>query len=260
MISTGMTLATEDLGVGYGGIALLKAGTLNFAPGTVTAILGPNGVGKSTLLRTLAGLQAPVHGAITLDGRDLKTIFRGERARNLAYLAQEESAAFPMTVREAVAVGRLPHSMGLNETPADLSAIAAAVARVDLTAEIDTLLERLSGGQRRRATIARALAQEASVILLDEPLAHLDPAHMNEVLRTLHELRRLGRTVVATFHEVDAALAIADRTILLAEGAVAYAGTPDDLDDAELARTYGIGFERFTAPGGTARRPLWRIG
>ena len=254
-----MTLTTDRLSVGYRRTSLLEAGELTFEPGTVTAILGPNGVGKSTLLRTLAGLMPPVGGSVRLDARDVASLPRDVRAREIAFLAQEETAVFPLTVREAVAVGRLPHSPGLRETPDDLAAIDAAIARVDLTEQADTLLDRLSGGQRRRATIARALAQAALVILLDEPLVHLDPAHANEVLRTLAELRRLGRTVVATFHEVDAALAVADRVIVLARGDVAFCGPPEALDDGVLAQAYGVTFAHFAAGDRVVRRPVWEI-
>lgn len=254
-----MILAARQLVVGHRGGSLLSAGELEFSPGTVTAVLGPNGVGKSTLLHTLAGLHPAISGEVTLDGRGLRSLSGCERARSLAFLAQEETAAFPITVREAVAVGRLPHSAGLRETPADLHAVDSAITRVDLQGEADTLLEHLSGGQRRRATIARALAQEATVVILDEPLAHLDPAHTNEVLRTLNELRRLNRTVVATFHEVDAALAIADRVILLSGGDVLFAGSPFDLEDGALESAYGIRFARFATEESTACRPVWNL-
>ena len=246
-----MILACADLSAGYRGVPAVADVTLALEPGTVTAVLGPNGAGKSTLLRTLAGLQSALSGKVVLGDRDLNTIGRSERARLLAFLAQEEASAFPATVRETVAIGRLPWSSGLYESPDDDRAILSAIASVGLQGLEDRPTDELSGGQRRRATIARALAQEARVILLDEPLAHLDVAHMDEVLRVLRALADEGRTVAATFHDLDPALALADRVLLLVEGRPAFLGPPDTLTPEILAHAYGLTFHP------TTRRPQW---
>ena len=242
-------MTAEGLICGYGRETVVAVPRLELAPGTLTVILGPNGAGKSTLLRTLAGLQRPLSGGVSVGGDDLGALPGRERARRVAFLPQEEASVFPTTAYETVAIGREPYALGLAETPEDHAAIAAALDRVGMLERRDERLDRLSGGQRRRVLIARALAQETPAILLDEPAAHLDVRHAQEVVGVLRSLRGTGRTVVATFHEINLALGCADRVLVLGEGRVAFDGAPGELGPEALEALYGIAFGHVATEG-----------
>ncbi len=211
-------LRADSLSVALGGQPVLDGVSCRFAPGW-TAIVGPNGAGKSTLLRTLAGLQVASAGAVWLDGRPLAFLAAAERGRSIAWLAQGGEASGDLTARETVMLGRLPH-LGLfcAAGPADEAVVDRAMAATECAAWMHRRLQALSGGERQRVLLARALATEAPVLLLDEPTTHLDPPHQVALARLC---RRLGRshTVVTVLHDLPLALH-ADRVLLLRAGRV----------------------------------------
>ncbi|MET0350124.1 MAG: ABC transporter ATP-binding protein [Rhizobacter sp.] len=218
---------TRDLVVERGDRAVLHGVSCAFAPGW-TAIVGPNGAGKSTLLRSLAGLHAAAAGEVRLDGRPLGGWRPVERARRVAWLDQQGEAGGELTARDIVALGRLPH-LGLFGSPsaADVEAVRRAMALTECEAWADRRLHELSGGERQRVLLARALAVEAPVLLLDEPTTHLDPPHQVALVRLLQRLGAEGRTVVSVLHDLPLAL-LADRIVVMAEGRVRAAGSRDD--------------------------------
>jgi iron complex transport system ATP-binding protein len=219
-------ITARDVQVRLGGRPVLHGITLAFERGW-TAIVGPNGAGKSTLLRALAGLQ-PLHaGEVTLAGRPLATWSARGRARQLAWLAQQADASGDLTVRDVVHLGRLPQ-LGLFATPGpqDEAIVQQAMRDTECQAWQHRRLSALSGGERQRVFLARALAVQAPVLLLDEPTTHLDPPHQ---VALVCQMARLGRTqaVISVLHDLSLALA-ADRLIVLAAGAVRAVGTCDD--------------------------------
>jgi iron complex transport system ATP-binding protein len=231
-------LQVDDLQVELGGRPVLRGVSGRFAPGW-TAIVGPNGAGKSTLLRVLAGLQTVQGGVVRLDGRPLHDLKPAERGRTIAWLPQLGEVSGELTARETVAIGRLPHT-GLFGAPTadDERVIERAMATTESTDWQHRRLHELSGGERQRVLLARALATEAPVLLLDEPTAHLDPPHQVALARLC---RRLGRThtVVTVLHDLPLALQ-ADRVLVLDAGRVAAEGAHDDAAlHAALVATFG---------------------
>ncbi len=226
------------LSVRLGRTQALDAVNCRIGPGW-TAIVGPNGAGKSTLLRALAGLQAPSVGAVRLDGVDLHRLTPRQRARSIAWLAQGADPPAELTVRETVLLGRLPH-LGLFGQPTgnDEAAVDRALAATGSTDKADARLQTLSGGERQRVLLARALACEAPVLLMDEPTAHLDPTHQVALARLSRHLAAT-RTVVTVLHDLSLALA-ADRVLLLQAGRLRADAPPHDaaLHDA-LAQAFG---------------------
>ena len=214
------------LSVRLGRTQALDAVNCRIGPGW-TAVVGPNGAGKSTLLRALAGLQAPSAGTVRLDGVDLHRLTPRQRARSMAWLAQGADHPAELTVRETVLLGRLPH-LGLFGQPTgeDEAAVDRALAATGCADKADARLQTLSGGERQRVLLARALACEAPVLLMDEPTAHLDPTHQVALARLSRRLATT-RTVVTVLHDLSLALA-ADRVLLLQAGRLAAEASPDD--------------------------------
>lgn len=240
---SGGCLELRGLTAGYGRRVVLNRVDLRADPGGLTAILGPNGAGKTTLLRVLARLIRPLAGAATLDGRAYGDWSRRDFARAVAYAPQSENAALPLTVSDAVALGRAPHRGWLASwSAADRAAIADVLADFGLTPLADRPIDRLSGGERRRVTLARAMAQAPRVLLLDEPTAHLDLRHQAELMGRLRRLAEdCGLTVVCTLHDLNEAAAHADRIVVMHEGRIAAAGAPDDVLQPDLlGAVYGL--------------------
>ena len=235
-------LSAESLSVRLGDKAVLSGVSAAFAPGLVTAIVGPNGAGKSTLLDILAALRKPDAGQVTLAGRALRDLPSRERARRIAYLPQNAEIAWAVDGRTFIGLGRTPYVGAWGLTTEDRAAVARAMAVTGVEGFADRGVSTLSGGERARVLIARALAGDPQWLLADEPLAGLDPGH---VLDACDLFRRLadedGRGVILTLHDLDAALRVADRVIVLAEGRVLADGTPvEALSPAVLKAAYGV--------------------
>ena len=220
-------LDAHDLRLRLGSTHALAGITLALRPGW-TAIVGPNGAGKSTLLRVLAGLQVPDAGHVSLSGRPLNEVPLRERARTMAWLAQQGDTSGELTVREVVHLGRLPQ-LGLFAAPTafDEALVQQAMAQTECAAWQHRRLHELSGGERQRVLLARALAVDAPVLLLDEPTTHLDPPHQIALLRLLQRQARAGRAVVSVLHDLSLALQ-ADRLGVMQAGRIAADGGRDD--------------------------------
>jgi len=219
-------LRVRALQVRLGGRSVLHDVSCTFGQGW-TAIVGPNGAGKSTLLRVLAGLIAPAAGSVRLDGRDLASLPARERGRHIAWLAQQAEVTGELTARETVHLGRLPH-LGLSGSPgaADEAIVDAAMATTECREWQHRRLHELSGGERQRVMVARALATEAPILLLDEPTTHLDPPHQVALARLFRRLAAT-HTVVSVLHDLPLALH-AERILVLRAGAVQACGGHDD--------------------------------
>ncbi len=245
-----MSLVAENLALARGARAVIADVSAAFAPGTVTVILGPNGAGKSTLLEALAGLLPPVSGRVALDGAALDGLAPRARAQAIGYLPQGGAVHWNLRVDELVALGRLPHRGAFAGLSAeDRAAIADAIAAADLGALQDRTVDRLSGGERARALLARVLAGRPHVLLADEPLANLDPRHALEALRLFRKAADAGAAVVLVLHDLQAAARHADQLLLLAEGRVLGAGAPRAVLTAELLRrAYGLEMQLIDDP------------
>jgi iron complex transport system ATP-binding protein len=217
---------------------------LDFAaePGQLTAVIGPNGAGKTTLLKALAGLVRPAAGTVRLGGRVIDALEPKALAQRLAYLPQERLVHWALSSRAVVALGRLPYRpLGAGESPADRAAIDAALAAMDATGLADRPVTELSGGERARVLIARALAQEPRALLADEPAAGLDPAHQLGLFGHLAALAGEGRTVIVALHDLSLAARFCHSVALLHRGRTLAAGAPKDvLAPEHLAAAYGI--------------------
>jgi iron complex transport system ATP-binding protein len=232
-------LGAEAIVAGYRDRTVLRGCDLALRGGELVAILGPNGAGKSTLLRVLAGLLRPMSGVVRLDGTDLSVLTRAEIARRIAVVPQVFETLFPFTVSEVIALGRTAR-LGLfgRVTSLDAAAVARALHDLELGALAQRRIDTLSGGERQRAVLAMALAQEAGVLLLDEPTVHLDPAHQ---IATLELVRRFavdrGLIVAAVLHDLNLAAALASRVVVVAEGRVLRDGSPREVISDELIRS-----------------------
>jgi iron complex transport system ATP-binding protein len=219
--------------------------------GEMTAVLGPNGTGKTTLIRLAAGGLRPGAGRILLEERDLASVPSAERARSVAVVPQESRPAFDFTAREVVQMGRAPH-LGLLgiEGRRDIEVVDEAMRRTAVTDLTDRRFLGLSGGERQRVVVARALAQEPKLLLLDEPTAFLDLRHRLLLYDLLTRLNReTGLTLLIASHDIDLAARFADRIVLLHSGAVAADGPPAEvLSPENLRRVYGVRAEVRTDP------------
>ncbi|BAS29322.1 ABC transporter ATP-binding protein [Limnochorda pilosa] len=239
---TGTRLELTDVHAGYPGRPVLRGVSLAVREGEFLGLIGPNGVGKTTLLRVAAGLLVPDRGHARLGGRPVQGIPRRELARQVAVVGQAAPASFGLTAWEVVLLGRLPHLRRFQrEGPRDLQAAAEAMRLTGTEKLRDRRVDRLSGGEAQRVQLTRALAQEPEILLLDEPTAHLDIGHQVEFLDLLLRLNRERRlTIVASLHDLNLAAQYCRRLVLLEGGRVRAAGTPEEvLTEPILASTYG---------------------
>jgi ABC-type cobalamin/Fe3+-siderophores transport system ATPase subunit len=252
-------LSAVGLRLALGERILLESFDLSVGTGELLAVVGPNGVGKTTLLRTLAGFLTPAAGTVLVDGRPLSSFKRDERARALTLLGGDTDTPHGMSLRDVVLTGRFARRPWWDWATgeADLFAADAALERAGLAALRERDFDRLSSGERQRGWLALALAQDASTILLDEPTSHLDVRHAAEVTRLLRGLARDGRSVVAVLHDLNEAAAIADRIAVLGEGRLLTCATPERaLDPGILERAFGIPFQRIPVGRGVRVLPL----
>ena len=226
-----MTLCCSNVSVSYGHHKALNGFSISLEAGEIRALVGPNGSGKSTALHALAGLLTPDTGRVEIDGRSIHDMKRRQLARTLAFLPQQPSAPEEMTVRQLVYQGRFAH-VGLLRSYGreDEEAVRWALAGTGLDGMAERRLRDISGGERQRAWIAAALAQEASILLLDEPTSFLDIGHQVEVLDLLHRLSiERKTTIVMAIHDLNQAMSISDYLSLLDRGACLFDGPPSEL-------------------------------
>lgn len=231
---------------------LIHPTSFTLAPGRVLGIVGPNGAGKTTLLRMLYRFQAPLSGHIRIDGEDLWAMAPRVAARRVAAVLQEQPTDFALSVREIVALGRLPHRTGFAAPGARESAIiASALDRMELHGFADRPLGTLSGGERQRVMMARALAQQPQLLVLDEPTNHLDIRHQLEALALI---RSLGPTIVTSLHDLNLAADLCDAVLVLREGRPLGFGPPREvLREALVSRAFGVTARRERlSPSGRA--------
>lgn len=236
-----MRLAIENLHASLGQTHVVRGVSLEASGAQFIGLIGPNGVGKTTLVRAAAAL-IPFTGSVALDGVSVPSMEPRARARAIAYLAQGAGSHWPLEVSRLVALGRLPHLAPFRApAPADEAAIARAMALADVECFRGRDVLTLSGGERARVLLARALAVEAPLLLVDEPVASLDPYHQIRIMEVLRAYADEGRMVVAVLHDLSLAARYCDRLILLDGGAIKADGRPDEvLTPANLAETYRI--------------------
>jgi iron complex transport system ATP-binding protein len=237
---------------------VLRGVSFRAEAGELTAVLGRNGAGKTTLLRALAGLIPTAAGVGRLDGRPLAAWPRAALARTLAYLPQERDVHWALSARNVVALGRLPHQpAGAGESAADRAAIAAAIASMDIAALADRPVQEMSGGEKARVLLARALAQEPRVLVADEPAAGLDPAHQLTLFQHLARFVADGRSVLVALHDLSLAARFCHKIVLLHDGRALAAGAPGAvLTPEHLGLAYGIEAQYRTIDGIPAVLPL----
>ncbi|MFZ2468860.1 MAG: ABC transporter ATP-binding protein [Parvibaculum sedimenti] len=232
-----MELRVENLRASLGGARVLRGLSFDARGPSFIGLVGPNGAGKTTLIRAVANL-IPFEGEISLDGAPVDSVEPRARAKKIAYLAQGAESHWPLSVERVVALGRLPHLEPFRAaSPADEVAIERALELADVTRFRDRDVLTLSGGERARVLLARALAVEAELLLVDEPVASLDPYHQLGVMEVLRAYVDQGRMVIAVLHDLSLAARYCDRLILLDEGIIRADGGPAEVLTAETLRS-----------------------
>ena len=235
-------LTARGLGVRLAGRVVLKDVSLSLSPGHLVALVGPNGAGKTTLLRALAGL-IPSEGEIKIGGERLSSLPLRERAKRFGYLPQGHVVQWPLPARDIVALGRYPHGATdpARLSPRDADAVLRAMQAVDVIEFSDRRVTELSGGERSRVALARALAVEAPVILADEPTASLDPRHQIDVMKNLRATADKGVLVIVVTHDLGLAARFADHVLVLREGRLVSQGAPAEaLSEQVMADVFRI--------------------
>ena len=242
-------IAIEGLAFGYNGTEVLRGVSFRVEPGEIVSVIGPNGSGKTTLLRCLGKIVKPSRGVVSVQGKDLSTVGLRDLSKMMATVHQSETDLFPLTVFDTVLMGRRPH-IGWRVKGSDLEVVSEVMRRLNLDELRNRFVDELSGGERQRVLIARALAQEPSVMLLDEPTSNLDPRHQLEVFELITDLAaRKGIAIVCAIHDLHLAARFSHTVVMLKGGRVAAAGPPECVITASNLRSvYGI--EAFICTNG----------
>lgn len=244
-------IETKDLNISYGSLDIVKDLNLSIPKGKITTIIGANGCGKSTILKTVARILQPKSGSIYIDGKDINSQKTKELAKIMAVLPQSPQAPSGLTVEELIAYGRFPHQSGFGKLKKEDEDIVNWALKVTGILEFrDRPIEALSGGQRQRAWIAMALAQETDILVLDEPTTYLDLAHQLEVLNLLEELnKKQGTTIVMVIHELNNAARFADHMIGVKKGKIVCQGNAHEVMTKEnLKELFNIDAEIVSDP------------
>jgi cobalamin transport system ATP-binding protein len=254
-------LVLDSITAGYGGRPVVEDCSIKAGPGELVGLIGPNGSGKTTLVRVASRALRPMAGRLTVGGRDPYGLSARQAARLVAVVPQEVAPAFSFTVLEVVLMGRSPYrSPWGGGTPEDWTQARRAMAAADVQHLADRPLEELSGGERQRVVLAQALAQDAPVLLLDEPTTHLDIRHVVDVLNRVRSLVRLeGKAVLAIFHDLNLASAYCDRIYALDAGRIVASGSPGTVITRDLIRDV-FGLEADVTPSASTGRPTLSLG
>jgi iron complex transport system ATP-binding protein len=232
-------LRARSVAFAYGDTPVFENVDFDLSPTELVMLIGPNGAGKTTLLHVLLGILEPTAGSVVLSGASLAELERVEIARKIAFVPQDVRSDFAFTVRELVSMGRTPYLGRFRpEGPGDVEAVDRALAATETGALSNRFASDLSGGERQRVHLARALAQETNILLLDEPTANLDVAHQLQILGLVQKLTKAGRSAVVALHDLSLAARYADRVVVLARGGIALSGPPRDVITEETLRLY----------------------
>lgn len=245
-------LEADKLSAGYGKRTVFREISFSVPQGEIFTILGPNGSGKSTLLKCLGGILEPLSGHALIQGESATTLPSALRARRLAFVSQSENTAFALSVEEIVLTGRAAH-LGMFKKPGakDRGLARQALEMIGIGHLAERSFAELSGGERQLARIARALAQQSPILLLDEPTAHLDPAHQMQVLKAIFALVAERRTLVMTSHQPEHALTCGGSALLLGrEGSISFGPVNEVVNEANLTRLYDIPFKLIETQSG----------
>jgi len=248
-------LSASSVTVRIGAKEIVREASLVLNAGELVALVGPNGAGKTTLMRALAGL-IPALGSIMLQGKPLSSLTPRERAHAIAYLPQGHIFHWPMSVESIVMLGRAPHGDAFSgASPDDRAAVAQAMATTETQIFAERAVTTLSGGEKARVALARALATQAPMLLADEPTAALDPRHQLVVMELLRSAARAGNAILAIMHDLTLAARFADRVLVMNDGRIVADGTPAEaLAPERLAAVFGI--EAATVAIGDKRVPI----
>ncbi len=235
-------LAAQNVTVWFDSLRVLDDVSMTLVGGEIVGLIGPNGAGKTTLLRACAGLIAGAAGRVLVEGTAIGAMERRRRARTIAYLPQEATCHWPLEVERLVALGRLPHLLPWQRPSGDdAAAVATALRLADVEGLVGRNVLALSGGERGRVLLARALAVDPALLLADEPVAGLDPEHQLRMMAVLRDRSRAGAGVVVTMHDLGLAARFCDRLVLLSGGRIVADGAPEAVLTADrLAAVYGI--------------------